>query len=173
MSYPKLSAALLLTLMLAGCASQALPPPDWSYEKDAITVHLKADAKLNLDDGVPHTLVLCLYQLKDPNSFNQLAEDTEGIYKLLECGLFDDSAAKTQRIILHPGQNQDVTLDRADGAKYLAAVAGYYVLRKDRMVRLYDVPVAVQSKGFIKRAKISKPGKLTVNLELGASQINN
>lgn len=171
MSY-RLYAALCAVLLLAGCASQPLPQPEWTFEKDAIQIHLMADPKLNFDDGVPHTLVLCIYQLRDPNTFNQLSEDTDGIYKLLGCTLFDGSVATAKRLIVHPGQDMNVKLDRAEGAKYVAVAAGYYVLQKERMVRLYEIPVAIETKGFIKRTKLSKPGLLNIELPLGPSQIH-
>jgi type VI secretion system VasD/TssJ family lipoprotein len=161
----------LLVLLLAGCASQPLAPPAWTYQKDAITVHFKADPKLNFDDGVPHTLLVCIYQLKDPNAFNQLSEDTDGIYKLLECGLFDPAVATAKRAILNPGQDIKMVLDRAEDAKYVAIVAGYYVLQKERMIRLFDIPVEVESSGFIKKTQTQKPGNLDITLELGPSQI--
>lgn len=159
------------TLLIAACASQPLPPPEWTYEKDAVQIHIKADPKLNLDDGVAHTLVLCIYQLRDPNTFNQLSDDTEGIYKLLECNLFDGSVATAKRVIVHPGQDTTVRLDRAEGAKYVAVAAGYYELQKRRMIRLYDIPVVIEARGLIKRSKLSKPGVLVIELDLGPSQI--
>jgi type VI secretion system VasD/TssJ family lipoprotein len=171
MTYRKWALLALAALMFTACASAPLPPPNWTYEKNAIEIQLKADPKLNFDDGVPHTLVLCLYQLRDPNTFNQLSDDTDGIYKLLECELFDGSVATSKRLIVHPGQDMKVMLDRADGAKYVAVAAGYYVLQKERMIRLFDIPVVIESKGLIKRTKQSKPGRLTIDLELGPSQI--
>ena len=172
MSYKYLTMLTAVALMVTACASAPLPPPTWTYEKDAIQIHLIADPKLNFDDGVPHTLVLCLYQLRDPNTFNQLSDDMEGIYKLLECDLFDASVATAKRLIVHPGQDVTVTLDRAEGAKYVALAAGYYALEKDRMIRLFDIPVVIDTKGFIKRTKESKPGRLAIELELGPSQIS-
>ena len=90
---------------------------------------------------------------------------------MLECGLFDAGVATSKRLIVHPGKDVTVTLDRAEGAKYVAAVAGYYVLQKDRMIRMFDIPVVIEKKGFIKTTKISKPGILKIELELGPSQI--
>jgi type VI secretion system VasD/TssJ family lipoprotein len=161
----------LVAFLTAGCAGKPLPPTEWTYEKDAVQIHFQADPKLNLDEGVPHTLMICLYQIKDPNVFNQLSEDTDGIYKLLDCALFDSGVATAKRIIVSPGQDTTVTLDRAAGARYVALVAGYYILQKDRMIRLYDIPTVVESKGFISRTRISKPGPFRIELELGPSQI--
>lgn len=172
MKYKFAGLMMVLTLiMLAACASQPLPPPEWTYEPEAIKIHLKADPKLNFDEGVAHTLVVCLYQLKDPNAFNQLSQDMDGISNLLQCALFDTGVATAKRLIVNPGQSVDLTMDRAEGAKYVAVVAGYYTLEKDRMIRLYDIPVVVETKGWIKRTKLSKPGPLTIQLDLGPSQI--
>lgn len=171
MNLKKMLIFCFAAMILSACASQPLPPPEWSYEKDAVHIHLKADSKLNYDDGLAHTLVVCIYQLKDPNAFNQLSDDIDGIYKLLDCGLFDAGVATAKRLIVNPSQDVNIKLDRAEGAKYVAIVAGYYVLQKDRMIRLFDIPVKIESKGFIKRTKTARPQMLKIELDLGPSQI--
>ncbi|BBO67206.1 hypothetical protein DSCA_11360 [Desulfosarcina alkanivorans] len=158
-------------LMLTACAAKQLPPPEWTYEKEAIRMHIKADDQLNLDEGEAHTLLLCAYQLSDPNTFNQLSNDQDGLYKLLECSLFGDGAAASKRMIIQPGQDINMTLDRADGARYVAIVAGYYILEKDRMVKMVEIPEYTEKKGFIKKTKTRKPAPLSVELVLGPQQI--
>jgi type VI secretion system VasD/TssJ family lipoprotein len=158
-------------LLLTACAAKQLPPPQWTYEKDAIRMHVKADDKLNLDEGEAHTLLLCAYQLSDPNTFNQLSNDQDGLYKLLECSLFGSGAAASKRMIIQPGQDINLTLDRAEGARYVAVVAGYYILEKDRMVKMVDIPEFVEKKGFIKKTKTRKPAPLSIDLVLGPQQI--
>jgi type VI secretion system VasD/TssJ family lipoprotein len=158
-------------LILTACAAKQLPPPQWTYEKDAIRMHVKADDKLNLDEGEAHTLLLCAYQLSDPNTFNQLSNDQDGLYKLLECSLFGSGAAASKRMIIQPGQDINLTLDRAEGARYVAVVAGYYILEKDRMVKMVDIPEFVEKKGFIKKTKTRKPAPLSIDLVLGPQQI--
>jgi type VI secretion system VasD/TssJ family lipoprotein len=165
---------LLITgslLLLTACAAKQLPPPQWGYEKDAIRMHIKADSKLNLDEGEAHTLLLCAYQLSDPNTFNQLSNDEDGLYTLLECSLFGNGAAASKRLILQPGQDINLTLDRAEGARYVAVVAGYYILEKDRMVRIVEIPEVVEKKGMIRVKKTRKPAHLSVELVLGPQQI--
>jgi type VI secretion system VasD/TssJ family lipoprotein len=162
---------VIISSIIYACASQPLPPPQWQYEKEAIKLHLKADPNLNLEGGTPHTLLVCVYQLKDPNAFNQLAGDDDGLYKLLECGLFDAAVATSKKLIARPGQDINLAIDRAEGAKYLAIVAGYFTLQKDRMIRMFNIPVVVETKGFIKRKKIQKPGLLNIELILGRQQI--
>lgn len=166
---------LLLTagslLMLTACAAKQLPPPQWTYEREAIRLHVKADHKLNLDEGEAHTLLLCAYQLSDPNTFNQLSNDDDGIYKLLECELFGDGAAASKRMIIQPGQDINITLDRAEGARWVAMVAGYYILEKERMVRIVEIPEVLEKKGVFRVKKTRKPAQLRVDLVLGPQQI--
>ncbi len=166
-------ACLLLLIMVAcSCASQPpAPPSEWGYEKEAIHLRLKASSQLNLYEGTSHTLLVCVYQLRDPNAFNQLTEDNDGLYRLLECSRFDPSVASSRRLIIHPGQNLTLALDRADGARYVAVVGGYYKLQQDGMVGLYDIPWVVEKKGFIRRTKTSKPAPLNIYLVLGSQRL--
>ena len=158
---------LLLAFILplvCSCASRT--PPRWEYEQDAITIHLNADKKLNFSDGTSHTLSVCVYQLKDPNTFHQLSDDPDGIYQLLDCSIYDASVAVTKRLIVHPDQALKVTLDRAEGAKYIAVVAGYYTIEKDKIVRFYKIPT--KKKGVSRKPV---PKKMDINLVLGPEQI--
>lgn len=129
---------LVVALMLCACAGGGAPT-EINYKEKAIHVNLTADSRLNLDRGSPHALVLCLYQLKDPNAFNQLAEEKDGLLKLLDCSRFDASVANARRIVVQPGQVEKQDLDRAEGAKYVAMAAGYYTF-KERPTRIYSVP---------------------------------
>ena len=163
---------LLFIFFVCSCASQPVQPPsEWRYEKEAIHLNLKADSQLNLYDGQPHTLLVCVYQLRDPNAFNQLSEDEEGLYKLLECSRFDSAVVSSKRLFVQPGESFTDTLDRAEGAKYVAVAAGYFLVEKEGMIRLYDVPWYVEKKGLIRRTKVAKPGPLNIDLVLGSEQI--
>jgi type VI secretion system VasD/TssJ family lipoprotein len=153
------------------CAAQQLPPPESEYEKDAIKINLKADPQLNLSAGKPHTLMVCVYQLNDPNSFNQLAGDQEGLYRLLECDLFDASVEGAKKVIVQPAQNTTFNLDRSKGARFVAVAAGYYQIERERVLRLYEIPVVIETKGFIRRSKRKKLDSLEVDLKLGSQQI--
>lgn len=162
---------LLFMFVVSSCASQAPLPPEWQYKKEAIKVRFRADALLNLYNGIPHTLHICVYQLKDPNAFNQHSEDEEGLYKLLECGGFDSSVISHRRLSIQPGQDSTFVVDRAEGARYVGLVAGYYVLGKESMVRLFKVPVVVERRGCLWLTRVYKVEPLLVDLGLGQQRI--
>lgn len=147
----------ILVLPLVACATT-----EWKYEKDAIRLHLVSDPNLNLFGGSPHTLLLCVYHLRDPNGFNQVRDEKDGLVKLLECTRFDPSVTYAKRIIVQPGQETTETLDRAEGARYVAVVAGYSQLQKEQVTRFYEIPV-----GSISRS----PQRLDIDLYLGPQEI--
>lgn len=163
---------LLVFFSLSACSMGPVAPPVWNYEKEAVMLRILSDPQLNLYSGTAHTLHLCVYQLKDPNQFNQLAGDEQGLYTLLECGLFDESVSTSKRLIIQPGKDLNFTLDRADSAKYIGIAAGYNTLEGKRMTKLYDIPVVEKKKGFFIRKRFQTPDHLNIELSLGPQQIN-
>ena len=73
---------------------------------------------------------------------------------------------------MNPGKDSTLVMDRAENAKYLAVVAGYYGIVKERITRLVKIPVVVEEKGFISKSTKQKPGFLDITLVLGPEQID-
>jgi type VI secretion system VasD/TssJ family lipoprotein len=172
----KMVRAVLVCFFLApfifSCASAPVEPVKYGYEKDAIELHLKADRQLNYKDKRAHALVICVYQLISPNSFNQLAGSRSGLFSLLECSVFDQAGvAVSKQIVVNPGKDMEIKLDRAEGAKYVALVAGYYTIDKDKIVRLFKIPEISERSGFFWLNKTTRPDKLLISLILGSKQI--
>lgn len=165
--------SLILAAFICGCATTGKKQETesiWTFEKDAITLTFKTDKKLNLRNKKPHTLLVCVYQLKDTTAFNVLSNDPTGLKELLECEVFDLSMATSKRIIVNPGNDVTVNLDRAQGARYVGVVAGYYTVEKNQIVRLYQIP-ALPEKVLFWKTKNLKPRPTQINLILGASQL--
>ncbi|MEK6779645.1 MAG: type VI secretion lipoprotein TssJ [Candidatus Deferrimicrobiota bacterium] len=150
-------------------AASILYTGSYPYESGAVRIHLKADPRLNLFDATPHTLFICVYHLRDPNGFNQLLDETDGIGKLLECARFDPSVMGTRKIVVQPGGEVSEAVDRPEGAKYVALAAGYSRLRKEDSVRLYPVPIIEVRSGLF--SKTARPGPLAIDLFLGPEAI--
>jgi type VI secretion system VasD/TssJ family lipoprotein len=158
-------------LFFISCAKPTPTPPieaKPTYTQNFITVHLKADSQLNLYDGSAHALHVCIYQLSDPNAFNLLSEDEMGIAKLMSCDRAEvvttiQGVAIAKRYVLQPGDDRTYTLDRAEGAKYVGIVAGYYMLQKRNAVQLYSIPVVQEKKNGM-TVITQKPLKLQIYL---------
>ncbi len=153
----------LLALLLPCCATtERKYETEWKYEKDAVRLQLQSDPNLNLFAGSPHTLLLCVYHLRDPNAFHQVIDEKDGLVKLLECSRFDPSVTYARRFVVQPRQHLMEFLDRAEGTRYVAVVAGYSELQKDRVARFYEIPVSTNSK---------RPDRLNIELYLGPLEI--
>jgi len=177
----KLVLMLLAVVFVLSCGSKKgttqqgtpeIEPEKWSYQRDAIRLVLNADPQLNTHDGLPHTLYLCLYQLKDPNAFHQLSGDKDGLYLLLSCSVFDPSVTGFQRLTVQPGQQLSQSFDRAEGSRYVGIAAGYFTLEKERITRFLKIPVEIKRRGWL-REKYGVPGELDLKITLGPQQIEN
>ncbi len=150
-------------------------PPQEDYMEEGIKFTFLADPRLNLYSGIPHTLYICIYQLKDPNAFNRQADNDSTIYELLGegCGFTDPSVVGSKPLTVQPGEKVEVALDRAEGARYVGLVAGYSSLKKDSVARLFDIPllVAKKSAGCMKRVTVSKLAVMNIEVILGTDEI--
>ncbi len=163
---------LFLFIIISACAThQPVTEPEAGYEKEAIHLTFRSDPKLNFHGNMPHPLLICVYQLKDPNAFNQLAGDEDGLYELLECSLFDPGIYSSKRLTVHPGQDLEVLLDRAADARYVSVVAGYYLIEKERIARMFEIPVVSERRGIFFKTYY-KLGRLEVEMMLGPKQIH-
>jgi type VI secretion system VasD/TssJ family lipoprotein len=140
----------------------ALPgAPQWGFGSNAISLRLQADDTLNQYENKPHTLSICVYQLQDPNTFKDMSQTEDGLIKLLSCQNFGKGVAGVNRIIIQPGEIREMKLDRAEGAKFVGLVAGYFDLKADRAVLLLDIPILTYKKGLIFKSNYQVPGNWT------------
>ncbi len=135
--------------------------PKWEYEKSAIDLCIQSDPHLNLLQEKSHSMMVCVYHLRDLNGFNQMMDEKGGLSKLLECERFDPGVTYAKRIVVQPNQAMKETMDRSEGAKYVGIVAGYYDLEKENAVRTFQIPLS-----FFKN-----PKRLSIDLALGAKGI--
>jgi type VI secretion system VasD/TssJ family lipoprotein len=152
---------VLLGLLAISCSRS---PQDASggFEPGAVTIKVQPDdTRLNFFQGEPHALNMCVYQLSDPNAFNMLSKNEEGITKLLGCSDFDPSVASVKTIVVQPAVDEIHVHDRAMGAKYIGVVAGFWERSDlDQVVKLYTIPEGeVKVGGFFsfKKQKVTLP----------------
>lgn len=158
-----------LTVPQPQVPTPAVPPPS-DYEAKAIEIRYRADRQLNSYEDQAHTLVLVIYQLANPNPYHQLLKDEEGLKKLLEGKAFDPVVVDVYRVIVQPGENNALLLDRAENARWIGLVAGYYELASPRASRLFKIPLLAPAPGADPLPN-PRPGPLVLNLLLGPQAI--
>jgi type VI secretion system VasD/TssJ family lipoprotein len=163
---------LVFVFISAASCKKVVPPPEiWPFEKKGVKIVFRADENLNLYEGEAHTLAVCCYQLSKPNAFHALKKNKEGILDLLKCTRFDDSVASSEKIIIQPGDRKTVLLDRAEDARLVGIVAGYYNIWPNHVIRTELIPIEIERKGVINRKEVAYPGQLSLELFLGPEEI--
>lgn len=144
-----------------------------SFDPQGIRIQYTADKLLNVFENEPHTLILAVYQLDNINVFNDLIKNRDGLEKLLQIQRFDASAVGMDKIIVQPGQEKTVVLNRVENAKWIGIVAGYYNLEISQVTRLFNIPVITEKKGIYGfRTTETRVGQMTIKLLLGPSALH-
>lgn len=172
---------LIAIFYLTSCASKAdtntatVTPEKsiWSFDPLGVYIQYSADKLLNMYENEPHTLIMAVYQLDNINVFNDLIKNRDGLEKLLQVQRFDTSAVGMDKIIIQPGQEKTVVLNRAENARWIGIVAGYYNLESGQVSRLFNIPVITEKKGIYGfRTTETRIGKMTIKLLLGPSALH-
>ena len=146
--------------------------PLWRYGPDAIEIHYRADPGLNLFNGRPHTLVLVIYQLSDSAQFQEKTMSADGLRDLLTSKRFDQSVVGIHNMIVQPGGEQNVSLDRAEHAQWIGIVAGYQTIRTGAINYLGRIPVTTEVSGWLRKKKQERVDDLILHLDLGTESIS-
>ncbi|MEG9883602.1 MAG: type VI secretion lipoprotein TssJ [Hyphomicrobiales bacterium] len=183
-------AGLLSVFLLPGCAKDATPRKvvvpdakpasspqaiDWAFKPKAIPLHIQAEQGLNWYQGEPHVLKICVYQLSGAKKFDGLRKSIAGVQQLMQCrAAIDPEVALAQSWFIQPGQEKTFILDRAQGARYIGVVAGYFNQAPDQVSRILPYPVKVNtpiSPVLFWQDKTYEPGHLTLSLKLFSAGI--
>lgn len=181
MNWLKIIPVLLLSTLLLSCASEPteliIEEEEWVYEIRAINLVARASADLNSVRGRPHSLALGIFQMNDPNTFRGLSVSQTGAVELLQKGQIDESIVNFQQITMRPGEQKKVSINRAQTAKYIGVIAGYFKLNPKTDIQIFPIPLRPIKRGLVEKALAfatlitdeSKaiPGKLNVYVDLG------
>ncbi len=152
---------------------------EWIYEVRAINLVLKAAADVNSVSGRPHSIAVGLFQMSDPNTFTGLSVTRAGAVELLQKGKIDETIVNFQLLTMQPGEQKKVSISRAQTAKYIGVIAGYFKLNPKTDVKVFPIPVREIERGLVEKALAfaslvadeagAVPGKLNVIVDLGRS----
>lgn len=146
-----------------GCANKATIID--GYVKDAIRITFSSSLDLNFYNQQSHPLIVVIYELAEPNAFKELASKKETVGQLLSGENFDKSVMSRLTISMQPGYKKVIQLDRAEGARYLGVVAGFYQINEiEQFSRLYSIDLFEEKPHYWSQVTMKK---LTVDLILG------
>ncbi len=114
----------------------------WLFESRSLAFHVSASKELNNYLGQPHTLVLKIIQLSDPGIISELRQSPFGLSDLMAVKgqELSGNIVREDRFDIAPGQVKTLLLDREEGVKYLAIVAGFFDMNGKKAVRIMKIP---------------------------------
>ena len=152
-------------------AKQARGEVAWDHAADGVLIEITSPPDLNLYQDQPHTLLLTVFQVADAAEFRKLVADPQQLAQALGTGKAGPAILQTSRYVVAPGRRTLLSLDRVQQARFVGVVAGYYSLDAAGTARLFEVPLAVSSKGWFSTTYSAEPVPLAIRLQLGAQAI--
>lgn len=143
----------------------------WTFKRNAVTLDVSADLDLNLADKRPHTLVVGVMELRDPNAFLPLVQDPDRAMETLAAGKKRAGVLEVWRFIVPPGAHQKLTVDRMRNAMYLGVIAGYSDYSSKHDILLRPLPVRVKRSGIIFRSNHYSPALTLSTVRLGSRHL--
>jgi type VI secretion system VasD/TssJ family lipoprotein len=172
--FPLLHVVIIIAcLLITSCGDkEPKPEPKWDYKPKSIKISIDADNMLNEFQGASHALQLVFYQCDSINKFVELADYRDGLKKLLKAQNFDPSVQAVKKIFVDPGEKNVLVLDRAEKAKFIGIVAGYFDLVPGRATCFFDIPHKIEKKGMIFfKKEIAVITDIAINLRLKEHEI--
>lgn len=167
----KFLAFIVAVVVLTGCSHTPDPAPSWGFQEKGIRMIYTADKNLNVYGDKPHTVLLTLYQMSDPNPFSKLANYQDGLKKLLEGKDVDPTVTAVLKVFVEPGESKTIEWDRTEKTKWIGVVAGYYSLDSSRVSKVFEIPHTVETHGFFKKKKVATVPTFELHLVLGPQSI--
>lgn len=122
-----------------------------------------------------------MYQLSDPNTFGALSQEESGAIQLLRMGKIDETIVDFRRLTVQPGERLTQVFARAEGAKYVGIISGYFDLNVNQDTHLFKIPCTASGRGVVEKvlsgltliadeAK-AQPDNIAININLGRSGV--
>lgn len=146
----------------------------WNAEPGGVRLSIETTPDLNARDGVSLALSLCVFQLDKSDKFNDLAQTPEGLDKLQTCTVDAAGAVSARRYWLQPGQKLTEDIDRAEGARMMAVVAGYAHLEPELSRASFRYLMHTAKEGYIPgfRKTVYSATQMNILIRLTASQVS-
>lgn len=163
--------AILFSLFLSSCSRLPTPVPHWNFKEKAIQISYEALKELNSYNNSPHSLVVIICQLDNPNNFKKLSSYKEGLLKILNHDLKDNNVLTYKQVFIEPETKGKIVLDRVKDAKWIAIIAGYYSLEPKKSSIFVRIPYKLEKKGFFSREKKAVIPNLRIKIIFTANSI--
>lgn len=117
-----------------------VPTESWEAEQDALGFRIRASERLNFSDGTAHTAAVHILQARDPGNIKRQLEYPSEVYRMLRRGDDDPDVLALDRVIVEPGREVVMKVDRAERARYFVLIVGLTDYESNSATRIIEIP---------------------------------
>ncbi|MFP2505020.1 type VI secretion lipoprotein TssJ [Buttiauxella gaviniae] len=141
------------------------------YAAGAVNIQLIAEPGLNAWKGMSNSVAILVIQASNETYLENILSDKTELRALFNGAATRDKPLKIDRYMLMPGQQHTLHIDRAESARQVAVVAGYYPFPGPGHITRFSVPVSAYKKQWWNNDWQAKLTPLRVAITMGNSSI--
>lgn len=140
----------------------------YNHVPAGIQVLFDAESDANLADGQPHATSICIMQVPSVDRIRAEVATPAGLRKYLQCRPEPPEVIAASQYYVQPGESRVFPLDRYEGARHIAVVAGFDTLTPEGGFATVPVPIHEEKERsfifFSHMTYSAAPMKLLINI---------
>lgn len=141
------------------------------YAEGAVNIELTAEPGLNSWKEMANSVQVLVIQGSNKSQLDDVLKNKSELHALFNGASASDKVLKVDRYMLMPGQQHTLHIDRAETARQVAVVAGYYPFPGEGHIARFAVPELAEKKHWWSSEWQAQLALLQVSLTLGKSRI--
>ncbi|NHB95742.1 type VI secretion lipoprotein TssJ [Photorhabdus stackebrandtii] len=169
---------LILTVifLISGCSDsisnnekrlQAIAQAKPVYASNAIRLKMTADAQLNVFNNIPNSCTILIAQAEKREQLDKLLANPVLLRNLFAGTGATEQILQLDNYVMMPGQSVSLHIDRAEQARYIALIAGYYPAPNNIHIRVLSLPLHLEQHGWWNKSWNAEFVPMNIELTLG------
>lgn len=172
---------LVLALVITGCSSpsineerqRAIETARAIYASNAIRLRIAAEPQVNAFNNMANSCTVIIVQAQNREWLDKLMANPVLLRNLFSGAGAAEGLLQLDSYVMMPGQTVSLHIDRAQQARYVAVIAGYYPAPDNTDTRIYPLPLSLSQEGWLHTHWRAKYIPMCVTLTLGRQTIVN
>ncbi|OCQ51984.1 Type VI secretion lipoprotein [Photorhabdus australis subsp. thailandensis] len=167
---------LLIILLISGCSDsisnnekrlQAIEQARPIYASNAIRLKMTADPQLNVFNNMPNSCTILIAQAEKREQLDKLLANPTLLRNLFAGTGATENILQLDNYVMMPGQSVSLHIDRAEQARYIVLIAGYYPAPGSAHVRVLSLPLRLEQSGWWNKSWRAEFVPMNIDLMLG------
>lgn len=175
----RLGILFTLVLVMSGCSSpskneqrqQAIDVARAIYASNAIRLTLTAEPQMNAFNNMANSSTIIIAQASNREQLDKMMANPALLRNLFSGTGVAEGVLQLDSYVMMPGQSVSLHIDRAEQARYVSIIAGYYPAPDMAHTRIYPLPLSLTTEGWWHKRWLAKYIPIRVALTLGRQTI--